>query len=321
MRHAALLLLLCACSSLSSEQRDQLASHVRNAKFYYEGGRLDQALGQIDRGLSLDPDNYTLRTLRGAALLRQSSSALGTDHRMLDEATAILQDVYEERSPARHEPSLLLSYALALQKQGRRHLGEEVRLRGQASRSAEPDDLIAQADEQRSGALERLHAARAALEVLVERGEVVRVAHNHLMQIAHDLGDDVGFAAAGTAYLTQCSKDQAAVRTEIERTKEPVYEAEQIQNLRAMQNEEIGVRSLIAEHHFARQQFEQALTHLDRILEIDPQRTVDYYNRGRVLLEMHRNDDAKADFRRFLAMPEVPASAEKRSLALRALDQ
>lgn len=321
MRHAALLLLLCACGTLSSEQRDQLTSHVRNAKFYYEGGRLDQALGQIERGLELDPDNYTLRTMYGTVRLRQSSSALSTDHRVLDEATAVLRDVYEERSPTRHEPALLLGYALALQKQGRRHLGEELRLRGQAGRAPDQEAMLAQADAERAEALTHLHAARAALEVLVERGEVLRVAHNHLMQIAQDLGDAEAFAAAGTAYLAQADKDQAAVRAEIERTREPVYEAEQVRALRALQTEEIEVRSLLAEHHFARQQFDAALVQMNRILEIDPQRTVDYYNRGRVLLELRRSDEAKADFRRFLAMPEVPASAEKRTLALRALDQ
>lgn len=321
MRYAAFLLFLCACSSLSSEQRDQLTGHVRNAKYYYEGGRLDQAMGQIDRGLELDPDNYILQTLRGTVLLRQSSSALGTDHRLLDAATEALRAVYETRAADRHEPSLLLTYALALQKQGRRRLGEALRLRGQASRTPDPTELLAQAEGQQEEALTLLTDARAALQVLVERGEVLRVAHNHLLQIAQDLQDDAAFATAGTAYLMQSEKDQKVVQVEIDRTTEPIYEAEQLRNLRSMQAEELEVRTLLAEHHFGRQQYDAALQQLNRILEIDPQRTVDYYNRGRVLLELKRGEEAKADFRKFLAMPELPASADKRTLALRALDQ
>jgi len=321
MRHALLLLSLCACSSLSSEERDQLAGHVRNAKFYYEGGKLEQAMGQIQRGLELEPDNYTLLTMQGTVLLRQSGSAQGTDHRMLDQATEALRAVYDMRSANRHEPSLLLTYALALQKQGRRHKGEALRLRDQATRSPDRTELDARAAAEQEQATQLLGEAREALQILVDRGETLRVAHSHLLQIAQDLGDDAAFAAAATAYLEQCDKDQNLVKREIERTTEPNYEAEQIRNLTAMRAEELEVRSLLAEHAFARQRHEDALTHLNRVLEIDPQRTVDYYNRGRVLLELKRNDDAKADFRKFLAMPTLPGSAEKRTLAARALDQ
>lgn len=321
MRHVTVLLLLCACSSLSSEQRDQLANHSRNAKFYFEGGRLEQALDQVDRGLELEPDNYGLLALRGTILLRQSNSALGTDHRVLDQAMAILQRVYDMRSPARHEPFVLLPYALALQKQGRRHLGEALRLEGQASRAPDKTELGGAAATERQQANEQLLAARGALQVLVERGETLRLAHSHLLQIAQDLGDDAAFDAAAKAYVAQAAKDQAAIRKEVERTAEPAYEAEQMRNLTSLRNEELEVRSLLAEHYFGRQQFEAALAHQNRVLELDPQRSVDYYNRGRILLELKRNDEAKADFRKFLAMPSAPSTAEKRTLALRALDQ
>ena len=321
MRHALLLLSLCACTPLSTEEHDQLANHIRNAKYYYEGGRLGQAMGQIERGLELEPDNYTLLTMRGTVLLRQSGSAMSTDHQLLDQATESLQAVYEMRSPDRHEPSLLLTYALALQKQGRRHKGEALRLRDQATRAPDKAPVQAQADAEQEQATELLGQARAALQILVERGETLRAAHNHLLQIAQDLGDETAFAAAATAYLAQCEKDQKTVRAEIERTTEPNYEAEQVKALAALRSEELDVRSLLAEHDFSLQRHESALVHLNRVLELDPQRTVDYYNRGRVLLELKRSEEAKADFRKFLAMPTLPASADKRTLALRALDQ
>lgn len=321
MRHACLLLLLCACSSLSTEEREQLAGHIRNAKYYYEGGHLEQAMGQIERGLALESDNYTLRTMRGTILLRQSSSALGTDHRLLDQATQELQTVYDTRSPNRHEPALLLTWAMAQQKQGRRRLGEELRLRGQASRSPDKGDLEAKADAQRADAVAFLDEARSALKVLVGRGELLRIAHNHLLQIAQDLGDDAAFADAAKAYFAQCAKDQTAVRREIAQTVDPTYEAEQTRALRALEGEELAVRSLLAEHCYTRQRFDEALVQLNRVLELDPQRTVDYYNRGRTLLELKRNDEAKTDFRRFLAMPASETATEKRTLALRALEQ
>jgi tetratricopeptide (TPR) repeat protein len=323
MRQAVLLplLLLCACNSLSYDQREALAGHQRNALIYFEGGRLDQAMGQIERGLDIDPDDYRLKALRGTVLLKQSASALSTDHQMLDEATAVLEEVYDTRAPYRHERYLLLNYALALQKQGRRHLGEELRLRGQAARAPNPEDLLAQADEQREQARDLLLRSRDLLDVLVDRGEVLRQAYSHQLQIAQDLGDDEAFKKAAADYLAQAEKDRAAVKSEIERTMVPAYEADQLRNLRSLRDEELVVRSLLAEWHYTRKNYEEALAQLDRVLELDPLRSTDYYNRGRVLMELDRLEDAKQDFRKFLAMSNLPPTSEKATIAARALDQ
>ena len=90
MRHAVLLLLLCACSSLSSQQRASLAEHQQRALHYWEGGSLGQAMGQIEKGLALAPDDYLLNSLKGAILLKTSASSQGTDHRRLDAMGALL---------------------------------------------------------------------------------------------------------------------------------------------------------------------------------------------------------------------------------------
>jgi tetratricopeptide (TPR) repeat protein len=280
---------------------------------------MDQALEQIDRGLSLAPDDYQLRAMRGTVLLRQSGSSMSTDHRLLDEATATLENVYLTRAPSRHEPFVLLPYALALQKQGRRRLGEEVRLRGQASRAPDPQELVAAADVQREEARDRLVRARDVLDVLIERGELLRQAWNHKLQIAQDLGDDKSLVAAAHAYLDQAAKDQADVRREIDRTQVPAYEVEQAQLLRTLQAEELEVRALLADHHSSRQQYEAALAQLNRVLEIDPQRLPDYYNRGRVLMELHRDAEAKADFKRFVENSNLPTTNDKIALAMKAL--
>lgn len=64
---------------------------------------------RLTRGLELAPEDYQLNTLKGTILLRQSSSALGQDHRLLDEATALLEKVFETRAANRHEPYLLFN--------------------------------------------------------------------------------------------------------------------------------------------------------------------------------------------------------------------
>lgn len=323
MRRIAVLPLLCAalpfgCTTLSGDERDQLAIHQRNAQLYFEGGKLQQALVQVERGLEIDPDDYKLNAIQGAVLLR----AAGNDRQLLDRATAVLQKVYEWRSPRRHEPYLLLNLALAEQKQGLRRLGEAIRLEDQTTRAPNDDkraELAQQAAEERTRATARLERADELLRVLVERGEILRVVHFHRAQIARQLRDDAEFLAATEAFLAESAKAQQFVKSEVERTTTPEYEAEQLRALQQLREEEIEMRALLADWHFDRQQYEAALAQLDRVLEIDPKRSVDYYNRGRVLIELERIEAAKADFRRFLATSPLPASSDKKTFAVQAL--
>ncbi|MEO6595799.1 MAG: hypothetical protein ABIP94_13695 [Planctomycetota bacterium] len=319
MRYAALLAFLCACSSLSTDEEQQLASHQRNAKYYFDGGRLDQAMGQIERGLELDPDDYLLKSLEGAVLLKSSASAQGTDHRRLDQATAVLEAVYDTRSANRHQPYLLLNYALALQKQGQRHLGEAIRLEGQAQRTPDSKEIADKATAEHGLATARLTQARDLLGVLIERGEVLRIAHNHRFQIAQQLGDDNLLAESAKAYLEQCAKDQATAQREIERTTEAKWEAEQLKTLRGLRDEELEVRAMLAKSDYDHERYAEALVHLNRVLELDPQRSVDYYNRGRVLLALKEPAAAKKDFEKFLATTNLPATSDKKTFAITAL--
>ncbi len=325
MRQVALLLfcLLPACATPFSEKKDQLASYQRHAKLYYDGARYDQALGQIERGLELEPDDYMLNALRGTILLKTSESSTGTDHRLLDEATALLEKVFETRSANRHEPYLLLHYALARQKQGRRHLGEAIRQRDQATRAqgdAAKEFTTKAADEQ-ALALNELEAARKLLDVLIDRGEVLRLAHYHQFQIALDLGDKKAADEHATAYLEQMAKEQEFLKKDIESTPNLAYERQQVERQRQMRNEELLARGVLAQMYYDAKAYEKARAMLDRILELDPSRSVDYYNRGRVLMVLGEKALAKADFRKFLATTDLPTTSDKTTLALRALDQ
>jgi len=321
MRHAVLLLLLCACSSLSSEERDTLADHQRNAKHYFEGGNLGQAMGQIDKGLALEPDDYVLNSLKGAILLKTSASSQGTDHRRLDQATALLAQVYDQRAANRHEPYLLFDYALALQKQGRRHLGEALRLRGEAKRNPTQAALQGEADRQQVAADEKLAEAGRLLGVLLERGELLRLTHYHLLLIAQDRRDDKAFLDHAKAYLVQMANEQEAAKKDIDKTATIGFEQARSKDLRALRTEEMEVCELLADHYFDRKQYKEAIAMLNRVLEIDPGRSANYYNRGRALVELGQTEPAKADFRKFLATTNLPSSSDKVTAATMALDR
>jgi tetratricopeptide (TPR) repeat protein len=316
--------LLCSsCGTLGAEEQDALAIYQRRALMFFDGAKYGQALIQIERGLELDPDDYKLNSLKGAIMLLASGDANGTDHAKLDQAAALLAKHFEDRSLDRHQPHLLLYYSLALQKQGLRHLGEAVRLEGQATRATEATaaERQTEAKDQRTRADEKLQHADVLLEELIRRGEMLRAAYNHRLQIARQRNDEKAFVATTSLYFDEARKAEQVTRQRIENADNVDYEQSQLQVLRGLHNEEILVRTLVAEFHYARREFQQALVHLNRVLEIDPRRLPEYYNRGRVLLELGRIEDAKNDFRRVLADPSIPSNNEKAVFAMRALDR
>ena len=114
MHRPPLLLPLCllsfwaapACTSVSRERDRELASYQSNAQIYFENGNFDQAWNMVERGLALEPDDYKLRALKGAILLRRSGPPLGDDHANLDASLLEFTDLYEWRSPERHDDYL-----------------------------------------------------------------------------------------------------------------------------------------------------------------------------------------------------------------------
>jgi tetratricopeptide (TPR) repeat protein len=312
------LLLLCGCKTTTLEQQEMLTACQRNAPIYFEGGKLEQAMIQAERGLEIDPDDYKLNAIKGAILLRASEDS----PKLLDEATAQLAEVYDRRSPRRHEPYVLLYYGLAQQKQGLRNLGEAIRLEDRARRVVEKrDEYAAAAAAQRELADARLAEADELLGHLLDLGSLLRIAHKHRLQIALQRGDDREFEASAKAFLKESAEEQKFVRGEVERTQAPEYEAEQYAYLRELRDEEIEVRALYANWLFDQKQLEGTLAQLDRVLELDPKRSNDYYNRGRVLMALRRTDAAKRDFRMFLSTSSLPDDNERKTYAVQALRQ
>ena len=320
MRQYVLFLFLCSCSTISSEQMDRLEICQRNAPLYFDGGKLGQALIQVERGLEIDPDDDKLNVIKGAVLLRASER----DPAMLTQATEILERVYEWRSPMRHEPSELLYYGLARQKQGLRNLGAAIRLEDRAARAPDKSrhqEYTDQAIEQRKQATSELRKADELLSYLIERGELLRMVHNHRLQIARQLGDDKTFESSTKAFLEEMKAERASVEADVKRTVIPDYETQQYRLLINLKAEELDVRALYADWLFNRKRFEQALEQMDLVIKLDPTRSDNYYNRGRVRLELNMSEDAKSDFRRFLATSKLPASSSKKTFATNALTQ
>lgn len=318
MRYSALLLCLCACTTLSNDEADRLQIYRRNAPLYFEGGKLEQAMIQVERGLEIDPDDYKLNVIKGAVLVRASEQ----NPKLLERGSKQLEKIYDWRSPMRHEKYMLFFYGLARQGQGQRHLQEANRFEAKAERSGieevrkENYDL---AKEERRVATADLTQADELLGYLAERGELLRLVHSHRMQIARQLRNDKRFKTSVEAFFVASAKEQEVVEADVKQTETPDYEAQQYKTLQDLQAEEADVRALYAEWLFQRKNFDQALAQLNRALQIDPGRSVEYWNRGRVLVELKKTEDAKADFRRFLATSTLPAADSRMTYATKAI--
>jgi tetratricopeptide (TPR) repeat protein len=308
MRSLPLLFVFAACTALSPDERQQLASYQSNAQLYFDGGKLDQALGMIQRGLELDPYDYKLRSLQGATLLRQSGPPLGGDHSKLDAALADLEQVYGWRAPERHDTHLLFFYALARQKQGLRLTAEAARQQGAARNSAAATGAAAATE---ASAQQEFAAAAEVLQIVLDRGEQLRLCHYHLMQIAALTHDADGVVRHGNAYLDAAGKEQALRRSNYERTTVLPYESEQKTALETLRDEEIQVRTFLANRLFDQKDYALALTHVDAVLALDPTRSANHYNRGRILRLLGRTEEAKADMRKFLATTTLPPDNPK----------
>lgn len=302
----------------SQDEQERLAAHQRRAALYFDGGKLEQALLQTERGLDIDPDDYKLNVMKGAILMR----ATANNPQVVDQAAQVLERVYDWRSPGYHEPNMLFFYALARQKQGLRDLAESIRADERATRTTDDEEkarLIQNAAALRERSNQRLVQADGLLDHLESNGDLVRLTQKHKLQIARQLGNDDEFETSAKAFLTENAEEIKRVKQQVEKTTVPAYEQQMLRDLRQLQDEDLDVHSLLADFYYDRGNTAAALEHLDHVLAQDPKRTSEYYNRGRVLLEMGRIERAQADFRIFLAMSQLPPTNERMTFAAEAL--
>jgi tetratricopeptide (TPR) repeat protein len=166
-----------------------------------------------------------------------------------------------------------------------------------------------------------LMESRKLLLALLDRGEVPRLCHFHLLQIAAVTRDSAGMLEHGEKYLEAAAADQKKTQDEIDRTTIWGYEQFRKSSLQILRGDEIGVRTLLAQHLYERGEFEKALAHVDAVLAIDPRRSDERYNRGLILKKLGRNDEAKDDMRTFLATTTLPPDSAKVQEAVEALRQ
>ncbi|MEZ5962884.1 MAG: BTAD domain-containing putative transcriptional regulator [Planctomycetota bacterium] len=312
----ALLASACGVFGLNDDERASLDQHKANASLYWSANRLPQALDQVRQGLEIDPSDYRLNTVKGYCLLRQAkdpryATTPARKQAMLEDAQAAFDATLALRSFQEHGPQVLLGDALLHEEFARFMLDEKHLAEAEAARReiTSQERALFQVRLQECDTEARTHLARSQrdLDVLIERGDMLRLAYKHMLSVK-SLGDDyVGAVEAGQKYLEHAAAEQDAKQKVYESTMKVSTEEKVAQELSELVDDELTVRSQLANLHFDRGKYDMAIFELDRILQFDPSRSADYYNRARALYEAGRLDEAYRDVQKFLATHNLPA--------------
>lgn len=315
------LLLFASCGIFGRSAQDQvaLASYQRNAALYYEGGRLDQALDQVRRGLEIDPDDYKLSVIRAWCLLRKSR----VEPRVFSDAAAEFDRVMRMRAEDRQGPQALLGYALVHQKLGIQERVLAEGLREEIERGAAGPGRAAAArrelEHHRQAAEQHFREAERLLGRLVRRGDLLLEAHYHLMQTSALRGDYVATLEHGRAFLDRVRVEQERHQKNIDRTYVVAFEEDQRRLLQQLIDRELEVRAFLANVHYDHGRYDKAVAELDRVLSMDPARTNDYYHRALSLEALGRVDEARRDYEKFLATTHLPPGSRQVRHAVKAV--
>jgi tetratricopeptide (TPR) repeat protein len=307
-----LLVTLCvapACGVFRDSERDKrLATYQQNAASYYEGKRYDQAEDQVQRGLELEPANYKLNLILAMLYLQKGQA----DHGHLEPAKEQFEKTFALRSSSRLDTRSYLGYGLVNQKLATVRRAEASRLRKEASTGLLPREeagrRLARAGELETMAAAELEEAKRSFERLIAAGDQVRTAHYQMVQVATLMGRTAEAMQHGAQFLDLAQERRAQIELALQRSFNAPAEALMREELKEMKANELEIRGLLANLAFDHGEHRTAVVHLDRILELDPTRSPDYFNRARCHFAMKNMTAARNDLEVFLR--QTPLSFE-----------
>ncbi len=304
---------------LSEEEQARLDIYRKNAKQYFEeASATDQindyyrSLDQIDKGLAIVPSDYRLRSQRAMCLLMLGKR----DPNVLPKAEAEFKDVMAMRSDADHDPKTILGYGLTLHRLGyierarAEILEDESKLRGAGT--SDSNDPKARASEHRKRAQAYFHSAELQLLKLLEKEDFLLLAHRHLMNLKEHQGERAAAKAHGKAFLVECKKQRDHWEKKYATTTVYGYERNVVvPAIEDLNRNELAVRDSLSFMCQQDRDYRQAIEHLDRMLAMQPNRPLYYYNRGDCYRALGEDAAAKRDFKKFLGTTTLPPEHPK----------
>ena len=316
---ASLALAASGCG-LSRTDRLALSRYQELAQHYYGGGQLAQSWDQVQRGLEIQPDDYKLQKVAGWIRLRQAE----VRPELLDDAAGWFAKLEQQRRRRDHSREFFLGngrvHLMLAQRVLRRAelLEREAEATG-LSESERAQKLAKVAENRESIAPRHLATARDSLEELVERTELPRLAHYHLVHV-HVLyeGITTSDSKARAEHHASIEKHALACTDRILKLKSrnadllesTATSASQEANIRdenaELDDMELRVRTTLSALYYDDSDFHKSISQLDLMLTIDPSRAFDYYNRARAYRRLGDKERAKWNYDRFLSRTRRP---------------
>jgi len=304
---------------LSEEDQTRLDVYRKNAKQYFEeasasdrAGEYYRSLDQVDKGLAIVPHDYRLKSQRAMCYLMLGNR----DPNVLPKAEQAFKDVMAMRTDADHDPKTLLGYGLTLHRLGyierarAQILEDQIKLRGAGT--SDSDDPEARASEHRARAEAYFESAELQLRKLLKKEDFLALAHRHLMNLKEHQGDRAAAKEQGEAFLVECKKQRDHWEKKYQATTVYGYERNVVvPALEDLDRNELEVRDAMAFMCQQDRDYKQAIKHLDRMLEMQPNRPIYYYNRGDCYRALGVDAAAKRDFRKFLGTTALPPEDTK----------
>ena len=288
---AIVLLAQAALGCLSDDKTDpdqQLALHRECALRYYDEGDLLRAEDQVDRGLEIAPRDDQLRLMKGWIRQRRGTP----------EDIYVAEQVFRELAPGRDYRALL-------------GLGEALERKGVLYWEAA--DAVDEADEKAVAHEEGLRGkARAAWEESIEfygktleRKPGAQQALNGLQRV-HALRGELEEALAWSEkLLLQSAGETAFWEKQLERPELSAAEEDRLRSL-LLQSRDLaaGTHLQASTLLVGLERREEALEHVDRALELDPEAAECHSRRAQLLHALGRPVEAIASLESYLRLSE-----------------
>jgi tetratricopeptide (TPR) repeat protein len=293
----SLFLLLCACVTtggerdLNPEERQRLIDiHTESAQQYLNMGELDRAEGQVEKGLELDKGNRKLEQILGKTLLKRGRS----------EDLMRAEKVFREGDPTDFQISIGLGATLERLAILHRESAADIRSGKHLTQAPDPEQRALEF-ERRAGIY--LAESRSCYERSLQQKPDNIDGLNGLVRVEALLGQSEASLTHAEKLIGLLRADRKFWETSLVRPEISADEETRFRKLARAQAElevAIHLHSAGLLHGLARD--EQAITHLDSVIELKPELSEAYSRRAESRMVLGQYQLAQADIDTFLRL-------------------
>ena len=310
--------------SCASQDSPKVAPYVERADQYFKGKDFPRAIQQCRKGLRIEPNNYRLNQILGEIYLRGGKR----NPKAFQIALKQFKKVYGLRGNGEHDYITLLGLARANYGLARQDLAQSrellTKLKQKKLSPTEQKTTKAKALELQRNYLQRLDQAEAWLKEMIARGDGILPALETLFMVQVDRiypltgkkrMEQLHLATkAGEEWLQEILRRQNYYKKKADSLPSNqnlsgkiivVIENEMKKRYEHFVDLELQARGLLHSLYYRTNNLPKALAHLNRILEIDPTRANEYYNRGQIRLKLGQKKEAKKDLETFLRLSSL----------------